>query len=134
MASGIEEIVPSSGLEENISKMSIKDPTRDSKVVIAAIDFGTTYSGYAYAFCDKLNKRNTSDENTMVLSNHWQSGSDARLVSNKTPTCLLLTPAGKFDSFGFPAEIKYNNLVNDDEHRGWRFFKRFKMVLLHEKV
>ncbi|XP_022325854.2 heat shock 70 kDa protein 12A-like [Crassostrea virginica] len=133
MASGIEEIVPSSGMEDNISKMSIKDPTRDSKVVIAAIDFGTTYSGYAYAFRDNLNKRNTSDETTMVLSNHWQSGSDARLVSNKTPTCLLLTPAGKFDSFGFPAEIKYNNLVNDDEHRGWRFFKRFKMVLLHEK-
>ncbi|XP_061183555.1 heat shock 70 kDa protein 12A-like [Saccostrea echinata] len=141
MASGLEEKVPISGLEERVPRKAVhgrieedkKDSQRDSRIVIAAIDFGTTYSGYAYAFKDELDKTKSTKEMCNVLSKTWQSGSDAGLISHKTPTCLLLNPEGNFDSFGFQAEEKYNNLTNDNAHDGWRFFRRFKMILLNEK-
>lgn len=141
MASGLAEIEPDSGLEERTSSLSIhrrdeegrKDNSRDSKIVIAAIDFGTTYTGYAYTFKAELDKVEKSSEPCNVIYKQWKTGSDAGLCSHKTPTCLLLNPAGKFDSFGYPAEGKYYNLMNDDAHHGWRFFKRFKMILLNEK-
>lgn len=138
MASGLEERVPTSGLEERVPTSGIeevkKENQRDKRLVIAAIDFGTTYSGYAYAFRSELEDAKTSKEMCNVLLKTWQTGSDAGLVSHKTPTCLLLNSAGEFDSFGFKAEEKYNNLANDNAHGGWKFFKKFKMVLLHEKV
>ncbi|XP_052819947.1 heat shock 70 kDa protein 12B-like [Mya arenaria] len=56
-------------------------------------------------------------------------GGAARLVSLKTPTSVLLNPEGEFDKFGFEAEDKYATLAEDDEHHGWRLFRRFKMVL-----
>ncbi|XP_062617906.1 heat shock 70 kDa protein 12A-like [Saccostrea cucullata] len=141
MASGLEEKVSVSGLEERVSRMAVhggieevkKGSQRDSRVVIAAIDFGTTYSGYAYAFKSDLDKAKDTKEMCNILSKTWQSGSDAGLISHKTPTCLLLNSEGKFDSFGFQAEEKYNNLTNDNAHVGWRFFRRFKMILLNEK-
>lgn len=143
MASGLEEIEPDGGseLEERTSTLYIhghgekgEKNARESKVVIAAIDFGTTYSGYAYIFRDELDKAKNSNEKCNVIYKHWQSGSEAGICSHKTPTCLLLNPEGNFDSFGYPAEEKYYNLMNDDAHHGWKFFKRFKMVLLNEKV
>nr|XP_034302026.1 heat shock 70 kDa protein 12B [Crassostrea gigas]XP_034302027.1 heat shock 70 kDa protein 12B [Crassostrea gigas] len=140
MASGLEEIEPDSGLGKRTSSLSIhghredgEKNARESKIVIAAIDFGTTYSGYAYIFRDELDKANNSSEKRNVIYKHWQSGSDAGICSRKTPTCLLLNPKGEFDSFGYPAEGKYYNLTNDDAHHGWKFFKRFKMILLNEK-
>lgn len=141
MASGLEEIEPDGGVEERTSSLSIhghgedgEKNARESKIVIAAIDFGTTYSGYAYIFRDELNKTKDFSEKCNVIYKQWQSGSDAGICSRKTPTCLLLNPEGKFDSFGYPAEGKYYNLMNDDAHHGWKFFKRFKMILLNEKV
>lgn len=140
MASGLEEIEPDGGVEERTSSLSIhghgedgEKNARESKIVIAAIDFGTTYSGYAYIFRDELNKTKDFSEKCNVIYKQWQSGSDAGICSRKTPTCLLLNPEGKFDSFGYPAEGKYYNLMNDDAHHGWKFFKRFKMILLNEK-
>lgn len=140
MASGLEEIEPDSGLGKRTSSLSIhghredgEKNARESKIVIAAIDFGTTYSGYAYIFRDELVKAKNSSEKRNVIYKHWQSGSDAGICSRKTPTCLLLNPKGEFDSFGYPAEGKYYNLTNDDAHHGWKFFKRFKMILLNEK-
>ncbi|XP_052819973.1 heat shock 70 kDa protein 12A-like [Mya arenaria] len=40
---------------------------------------------------------------------------------------------GEFDRFGFEAEDKYASLAEDDEHNGWRLFRRFKMVLHNNK-
>lgn len=140
MASGLEEIEPDSGLGKRTSSLSIhghredgEKNARESKIVIAAIDFGTTYSGYAYIFRDELDKAKDSSEKRNVIYKRWQSGSGAGICSLKTPTCLLLNPKGNFDSFGYPAEGKYYNLMNDDAHHGWKFFKRFKMILLNEK-
>ncbi|XP_062584984.1 heat shock 70 kDa protein 12A-like [Saccostrea cucullata] len=91
------------------------------KLLVAAIDFGTTYSGYAYSFKDNWAK---------VVANKWASGN---LMSHKAPTALLLNPDQSFNSFGYEAEKNYSEL---DEYGGkcedYYFFHRFKMILKTE--
>ncbi|WAQ93668.1 HS12B-like protein, partial [Mya arenaria] len=49
---------------------------------------------------------------TIYANADWSDGTG--LVTPKAPTI---------------AETKYNDLANGDEHKGWRYFKRFKMTL-----
>jgi len=60
--------------------------------VVVAIDFGTTFSGYAFSF--------SQEPNSIHMMRKWEGG-DPGLVNQKTPTCLLLEPDGTFHSFGF---------------------------------
>ncbi|KAL3878229.1 hypothetical protein ACJMK2_030594 [Sinanodonta woodiana] len=99
--------------------------SKKEKVLVAAIDFGTTYSGYAFSF-----KHDYENDPTKVSTNSsWNSGS---LLSLKQPTCVLCNSKGEFDSFGYDAENKYSAMAEDNEHHNWYFFRRFKMVL-HDK-
>ncbi|XP_056014931.1 heat shock 70 kDa protein 12B-like isoform X2 [Ostrea edulis] len=98
-----------------------------SKLLVAAIDFGTTYSGYGFSF------RHDFESNPLKISlNQWASGT-GRLLTEKTPTCVLFNPDGEFDSFGFEAEEKYGNLALDEEHKPWYYFRRFKMGLYDQQ-
>jgi hypothetical protein len=94
-----------------------------SHLLVAAIDFGTTFSGYAFSFRDKPLE--------IVANNNWNDESN---LSLKTPTCILLDPEEKFHSFGYEAENKYKMLFEEDEHHNWLFFRRFKMLLHKNKV
>ena len=85
-------------------------------LMVAAIDFGATYSGYAFSMI--------SDPLQIHTKQAWNSG--GRLVSSKTPTCLLLDGRQQFVSFGYAAENYYTNLVEDDKHHDHYFFHRFQ--------
>ncbi|WAQ98269.1 HS12B-like protein [Mya arenaria] len=94
-------------------------------VLVVAIDFGTTYSGYAFSSGVEFEK-----DPTKISSNKPWIASQG-LVSHKTPTCVLLNPDGTFKNFGYQAEDKYNEIAADDsqDHSQFYFFRRFKMVL-----
>ena len=97
----------------------------ENYIIVAAIDFGTTYSGYAYSMRDRPHN---------IFSNQqWYAGG-RQLISLKTPTCVLINPQEELDSFGFEAENKYVELAHDDRHKDWFFFQNFKMTLYHDKV
>ena len=107
-----------------VSQAMAEAAPSDSHLLVAAIDFGTTFSGYAYSF-----------KNDPLKIHHnatWNAGTE-NLMSYKTPTCILLNARKEFDSFGFEAENKYVYLAESDKHHGWMLFQRFKMTL-HEKV
>ena len=89
-------------------------------LVVAAIDFGTTFSGYAFSF--KANKDNIS------MNKRW--GSSTGRESDKCPTSVLLNPDGEFYSFGYEAEEDYLQLDSD---AGYQLYRKFKMVL-YDKV
>jgi len=91
--------------------------------LVAAIDFGTSFSGYAYSF---------KNDPLRIHINVWNAGSE-NLLSYKSPTCILLNPSKKFDSFGFDAENKYVTLAEKDSHHDWMLFQKFKMTI-HTKV
>lgn len=93
-----------------------------SRLIVAAIDFGTTYSGYAYSFKSNWTK---------VFMNKWEGG---QLTSHKAPTALLLNPDKSFNSFGYEAEKIYGDIATNGDDEGqssqeYYFFHRFKMML-----
>lgn len=103
--------------------MATPRKSRSNKVVVAAIDFGTTYSGYAFAF-----RHDFENEPPKINCNtSWVAG--GHLMSLKTPTVLLLNPNQELEAFGYEAEDQYGQLAADNEHADYYYFRRFKMHL-----
>jgi len=96
----------------------------DKHFVVAAIDFGTTYSGYAFSF--------TRDPDSIHMMRKWEGG-DPGVSNQKTPTTLLLKPNGEFHSFGFGARDFYHDL-EEAEAKKWYYFEKFKMSLHSNQV
>ena len=97
-----------------------------SFLAIVAIDFGTTYSGFAFSF----NKDQGDD--SIFMNTVWVNEQGHR--TSKTPTCLLLKPDQSFDSFGYKAVEKYTNLKSLSEEKEYFFFQHFKMFLHNDEV
>ena len=116
-------ISPASILSRNNSTSGSSSPT-DKHFVVAAIDFGTTYSGYAFSF--------TRDQDSIHMMRKWEGG-DPGVSNQKTPTTLLLKPNGEFHSFGFGARDYYHDL-EEIEARKWFYFEKFKMSLHSSQV
>lgn len=103
--------------------------SKANAVIVAAIDFGTTFSGYAYSFRDEYK----IDPTKIYMNINWIT--DNNFVSEKTKTCILFRKDGSFDSFGFDAETKFVELMEEDKHHDYIFFDKFKMKLFkHEDV
>lgn len=102
---------------------------KKDKLLVAAIDFGTTFSGYAFSFKHDYQ----ADPSKVSTNQNWVAGSMA-LVSLKAPTVVLFDENKKFHSFGYEAENTYSELALDGEHHKWYFFKRFKMRLHEKKI
>ncbi|XP_027756051.1 heat shock 70 kDa protein 12A isoform X2 [Empidonax traillii] len=102
----------------------VKDSDADDAVeqlflVVVAIDFGTTSSGYAYSF--------TKEPECIHVMRRWEGG-DPGVSNQKTPTTILLTPERKFHSFGYAARDFYHDL-DPTESKHWLYFEKFKMKL-----
>jgi len=95
-----------------------------SSLVVVAIDFGTTFSGYAFSF--------TRDASSVHMMRRWEGG-DPGVTNQKTPTTLLLKPDGTFHSFGFGARDFYHDLDVNDAKK-WLYFDKFKMTLHASEV
>ncbi|XP_036754883.2 heat shock 70 kDa protein 12A isoform X1 [Manis pentadactyla] len=88
-------------------------------LVVVAIDFGTTSSGYAYSF--------TKEPECIHVMRRWEGG-DPGVSNQKTPTTILLTPERKFHSFGYAARDFYHDL-DPTEAKQWLYLEKFKMKL-----
>ena len=97
-----------------------------SYLAVVAIDFGTTYSGFAFSF----NAGQEKDE--IFLNRDWTNEQNCR--TSKTPTCLLLRSDMSFDSFGYDAVEKYADLQSKKEGEEYFFFQHFKMELHSNEV
>lgn len=113
-----------------MSAEPVQEVATNIRLQVAAIDFGTTYSGYAFSF------RSDFLENPLKIhTNKWHSSSSgSSLVSMKAPSCVLFSPEKTFHSFGYEAEDHYMELSREEHHKHWYFFKRFKMLLYKNKV
>ena len=112
----------------NLDSLSLNAITKfgsaNAKIVVA-IDFGTTYSGYAYAFM------HTPDE-IHLMRKIDPAGQFGSLV-HKNPTILLLNDKQGFHSFGFDAREAYHDL-DEVQSRKWLYFEKFKMELHCRRV
>lgn len=101
----------------------------DNYLLVAAIDFGTTYSGYAYS-----TRQNFAGNRLQIVANQvWNAGAK-QLLSLKTPTCILLNKKDQeLVSFGYEAENAYAEIVENSEEDDYYYFQQFKMVLYYTK-
>jgi hypothetical protein len=99
------------------------------KLLVAAIDFGTTYSGYAFITKDDYEK--CMGDNSRIHCPTW-AGPGGR--SYKAPTTVLFQPNKTFHSFGYEAEKFYLENSDNLDLKEWYYFKHFKMKLYTDKV
>lgn len=90
-------------------------------IAVVAIDFGTSYSGFAFSF----NKGHEQD--AIFMNRDWTNEQGGR--TSKAPTCLLLNPDLSFNSFGYDAMENYAQLQNKHEEQKYFFLQHFKMAL-----
>ena len=136
----------------------MSDSTKKGQfLIVGAIDFGTSYSGYAYSY---------SRDPTRVFRRKWFSPSRGLMVE-KIPTCILFDETKQFRAFGFKAEEEYgkycekgkksgdggnnsgddwknsdgdgknsgeeaNNSGDEGKKRDWYFFRGYKLDLYDE--
>ncbi|KAF7667855.1 hypothetical protein LDENG_00040820 [Lucifuga dentata] len=112
---GITPLSPSHTQQNDADQV----PSGPSFMVVVAIDFGTTSSGYAYAF--------TKEPECIHTMRRWEGG-DPGVSNQKTPTTILLTPDRKFHSFGYAARDFYHDL-DPSESKQWLYLEKFKMKL-----
>lgn len=98
------------------------------KLLVVAIDFGTTFSGYAFAF-----QSDNIQDPLDIKGNQWNMGSESG-VSLKTSTSVLFDTKGEFAAFGTEAEDRYTELALNEKHQDWYFFRQFKMILYNNQV
>ncbi|VDI42555.1 Hypothetical predicted protein [Mytilus galloprovincialis] len=90
---------------------------------VAAIDIGTTYSGFA---CSAR-----SEQWSMYMSN-WEA---RNWTSSKTSTSVLLNKQKEFVAFGYEADNKYiQGIIPDEMTDDFYYFRRFKMILHNERL
>lgn len=91
-----------------------KKTSHSKKTIVAAIEFGTSQSGFAFSFWSEW---------TRSFFQLFYGNND------KEATSLLLNPDQSFCKFGFAAEEEYAFLVEEDNHRDYFFFRRFLSIL-----
>lgn len=92
---------------------------------VAAIQIDTEFSSCAFS-----TKHDFSKDPKKILVISW---TNRKLVSSTTSTCILFDSGGTFHSFGYEAEKHYSELVLNDQHINWYFFKRFPLKLYKSK-
>lgn len=102
---------------------------KHSKLLTAAIDFGTTYSGYAVM--TRSDYQTLGGDSSKIHCPTWIRDGG---MSYKAPTSVLFRPNKKFHSFGYEAEKYYHENSDSQDFKEWYFFKHFKMKLYTEKV
>lgn len=75
---------------------SLSKSLDENYVMVAAIDFGTTFSGYAFSFKNNIHN--------IFMNTNW--GENIGFQSYKTPTCVMVDSSNIYQAFGYEAEEK----------------------------
>lgn len=97
-------------------------PQCSPNLLVAAIDFGTAYSGYAFS-----SRFDFNEDPLRIKAHKWSSD----LISEKNPTSILFDNNKELVAFGYEAEKRFTELSNDNRHKDFYYFQRFKMQLYH---
>lgn len=110
----------------NTSFFSLQTPTVNQKILVAAIDFGTTFTGYAFSF-----RHDYETDKLKISTNLWPHNNG---LSAKAPSAVLINPHQQVEAFGYEAQKKYAEILEDGDGSGFMFFQKFKMILYTTQV
>uniref|UniRef100_A0A3Q1F679 Uncharacterized protein n=1 Tax=Acanthochromis polyacanthus TaxID=80966 RepID=A0A3Q1F679_9TELE len=98
--------------------------SNSSDSYIIAIEFGTTFSGYAYSMTPR-------EEEADPYIKYW--GEEVGKETPKTPTCILFNEQEEFLKFGYEAKLVYGKMRGEEARKNF-FFNCFKMSLYGKKA
>lgn len=93
----------------------------NDRFLVVAIDFGTTYTGYAFSFRHEYQR-----DRLKISTNIWTHNVG---LSEKAPTAILLNKNQEVVSFGYDALNDYAELTEAKKQSKFFLFHRFKMNL-----
>lgn len=94
-----------------------------NKQLVAAIDFGTAYSGHAFS-----SREDFENDPFRITAHKWSH----RRLAYKTPTCALFDKNKTLIAFGYDAKKIFRELSENGKHEEHYFFERFKMQLYNK--
>lgn len=100
------------------------------KYLVAAISFGTKYSGYVWI--SKYDFKACYGEYQRILSPPWKRKGGG--IQYKAPSSVLFRPNKTVHSFGVDAEEYYTENPDCVDFREWYFFKHFGRKLYFDQV
>ncbi|XP_052277506.1 heat shock 70 kDa protein 12A-like isoform X3 [Dreissena polymorpha] len=109
------------GNRKSAEAIPVNKSAMDRKDIVAAIDFGTTFSGCAF--------QSRADFGSSPLKIELVKLAGSSGLSEKTSTAILFDKQKKFVAFGHDAEELYNQKLADGNQFDWYFYRRFKMFL-----
>lgn len=89
-----------------------------NSLYFVGIDIGSEYSGLAFT-----SYGNIRSDPMKFSTEIWQGGS---LLTLKCPTAILLDNNEEIVAFGYEAETRFSQLLEDDEHHEYYYFKHFR--------
>lgn len=92
------------------------------KIITVAIVSGRTNSTYAIGF--------VHDPKAVILDQTFRD--DYGLNTTKVPTTLVLNSKQEFVAFGQEAEEFYSQLLDDNRHREYYFFRLLPLKVLNQ--
>lgn len=103
---------------------NIENQGPPTRLLVAAIDLGTTFSGYAFSF-----RHEYLSDRLRISTNLWPHNNG---MSMKAPTSILLDPEGEVKAFGYEAIKTFGDLAEYNQHVDYFFFNKFKMNLYQQ--
>ncbi|OWF55325.1 heat shock 70 kDa protein 12A-like [Mizuhopecten yessoensis] len=107
--------------QEHHDQRAQQEPYQNDRFLVVAIDFGTTYTGYAFSF-----RHEYSRDRLKISTNMWTNSAG---LSEKAPTAVLLDKNQQLVSFGYDALRDYADLTEANKQTKFFLFSRFKMSL-----
>lgn len=89
---------------------------------VAAIDFGTLYSGYAFSSISEFQ----NDPLNIHVNEIWGTGET--MLSIKSPKCILLNNNKELQSFGYEAEYMYDDICTEGNQNESYLFTELNIV------
>lgn len=91
-------------------------------LLVVVIDFGIIYFGCVFFFYDEFMK-----DLVKSFVKNWIDFNSLMMYC-KMLICILFNEEKEFNEFGFVVEVKYLDLMLENDYYNWYFFRRFKMV------
>ncbi|XP_060583843.1 uncharacterized protein LOC132740007 [Ruditapes philippinarum] len=111
---------------ENIENEETHVYKTSEKMIVAAIDIGSKFTAMAYSFGADFKR----DHLNIHVYHDWTNSTG--IQTDKVSTVALFDDNGKFHSFGYEAEIKYAELLEQAEEGGttclWRIFRDLSLT------
>lgn len=99
---------------------------RSDCLMVAALDLGTTWSGYAFSL-----RSHFEEDPLKIYCNQLSNAGSGNTMRYKTPSCVLLDRNKELTTFGYDAESEFAAICLNGDQKDYYFFRGFNTKVFH---